>query len=161
MKLIFPKESKDFRNNFRKTSKFGKKTEGRPKCIFAIVWLICFVAFYVFILVFFSYFWFPLDRYWFMSSSLWGNNCLFKVNNGNTSKMCEISSQLTINTPERRHWRCSRILIVNFEQIFTHSSGVSIGFEQVNAILGETKSYSSIITWKNENQTDSSQTLYK
>ena len=61
--------------------------------------------------------------------------------------MCEISSQLTINAPERRHCRSSRILIVNFEQIFTHSSGVSIiGFEQVNAILGETKSYSSILT---------------
>ena len=27
---------------------------------------------------------------------------LFKVNNGNTSTMCEICSKLTIKTPERR-----------------------------------------------------------
>ena len=37
--------------------------------------------------------------------------------------MCEICSQLTIKTPERRHWRH-----------FTHCSGASIvDFRQVNA----------------------------
>ena len=32
--------------------------------------------------------------------------------------MCENSSKLTVNIPERRHWRRSRVFIINFEQIF-------------------------------------------
>ena len=44
------------------------------------------------------------------------NIYLFKVNSRNTRKRCEISSELTIETPERRHWR-SGIFIVNLEQI--------------------------------------------
>ena len=39
------------------------------------------------------------------------------VNNGNTRIMCEIGAEVTINTPKRRQWRRSSILIVNFEQI--------------------------------------------
>ena len=31
---------------------------------------------------------------------------LFKFNNGNTSRRCEICWKLTINTPERRHLQC-------------------------------------------------------
>ena len=31
--------------------------------------------------------------------------------------MCEISSKLTIKTPERRQWRPSGVFIVKFEQI--------------------------------------------
>ena len=31
--------------------------------------------------------------------------------------LCEICSKLTIKTPERRHWRCSGVFIVNFEHI--------------------------------------------
>ena len=31
---------------------------------------------------------------------------VLKVNNRNTRPSCEICSQLTIKTPERRHWRC-------------------------------------------------------
>ena len=42
---------------------------------------------------------------------------LFKVNNRNTRTRCEICSKLTINTPERRHWRRSGVFIVNFEHI--------------------------------------------
>ena len=42
---------------------------------------------------------------------------LFKVNNGNTRARCEISSKLTIKTPEQRHWRRSGVFIVNFEYI--------------------------------------------
>ena len=42
---------------------------------------------------------------------------LLKVNNRNTRRKCEICSQLTINTPERRHWRRSGVFIVNFEHI--------------------------------------------
>ena len=45
-----------------------------------------------------------------------GNIYLFKVENRNTRKRCEICSKL-IKTPERRQWRCSSIFIVKFEQI--------------------------------------------
>ena len=41
---------------------------------------------------------------------------LFKVNKRNR-KICEMCSKLTIKTPERRHERHSRVLIVNFEFI--------------------------------------------
>ena len=40
----------------------------------------------------------------------------FKVNNGNTRTMCEICSDLTIKTPEWRHWSRSGI-VINFERI--------------------------------------------
>lgn len=42
---------------------------------------------------------------------------LFKVNFGNTRKMCEMRSKLTMTTPERRHWRRTDVFIVNLEQI--------------------------------------------
>ena len=42
------------------------------------------------------------------------NIYLFKVNNRNTRKSCEICSQLPIKTPER-HWRRSGLFIVNFD----------------------------------------------
>ena len=42
---------------------------------------------------------------------------LLKANNRNTRTRCEICSKLTINTPERRHWRRSGVFIVNFEHI--------------------------------------------
>ena len=42
---------------------------------------------------------------------------LLKVNNRNTRTRCEISSELTKKTPERRHWRRSGAFIVNFEHI--------------------------------------------
>ena len=39
---------------------------------------------------------------------------------------------LTLMTPERRHWRCSGVFIINFEHIFTPSSSAFIvDFEQV------------------------------
>ena len=41
---------------------------------------------------------------------------LFKDNNRNTRKRCEICSKLTIKTPERRQRR-SDVFIVNFEHI--------------------------------------------
>ena len=46
------------------------------------------------------------------------NIYLFKVNNRNTRKRCEIWSKLTIKTPERPHWRRSGVFIVNFEHIW-------------------------------------------
>ena len=42
---------------------------------------------------------------------------LFKVSNGNTRTSWEVRSKLTVKTPDRQHWRCSCIFIVNFEQI--------------------------------------------
>ena len=43
--------------------------------------------------------------------------CLLKVNIRNTRTRCKICSKLTIKIPERRQWRHSGILIVNFEHI--------------------------------------------
>ena len=40
---------------------------------------------------------------------------LLKVNNKNTTEMCEICSMLTIKTPERRQWHRSGVFIVNLE----------------------------------------------
>ena len=60
------------------------------------------------------------------------NIYLFRVNNSNTRKRCEICSKLTIKSPQRR----STVFIVNFEHVshlFTPFSSVStVGFEQVN-----------------------------
>ena len=44
---------------------------------------------------------------------------MLKVDNRNTMKRREISSKLTIKTPERRRWRyChSGVFLVNFEHI--------------------------------------------
>ena len=44
-------------------------------------------------------------------------NYMFKVTNRNTRARCEICSKLTIKTPEGRHWRCSGVFIVKFENI--------------------------------------------
>ena len=45
------------------------------------------------------------------------NIYLFKVNNRNTRKTCEIYSKLTIKTSKRRQWRHFGVFIVNFEHI--------------------------------------------
>ena len=42
---------------------------------------------------------------------------LFKVNNRNTRKRCEMCSKLTIKTPERRQWLRCGVFVVNFEYI--------------------------------------------
>ena len=52
---------------------------------------------------------------------------LFKVNNGNTRKICKkICLKLIIKTPERRH---------QLRTHFTHCSGVLIDFEELNTGL--------------------------
>ena len=48
------------------------------------------------------------------------NIYLFRFNNRNTRKGSEISSKLTIKTPERRQWRSFGVFIVSFEHI-SHS----------------------------------------
>ena len=45
------------------------------------------------------------------------NIYLFKANNRNTRKRCEICSKWTIKLPEQRHWRRSGVFIINFEHI--------------------------------------------
>ena len=42
---------------------------------------------------------------------------LFKVNNRNTRIRCDICSKLTLKTHELRNWRCSNVVIVNFEHM--------------------------------------------
>ena len=42
-------------------------------------------------------------------------NYIFNVKNRNTGASCEICLKLSIETPERRHWRRSGVFIVNFE----------------------------------------------
>ena len=42
-------------------------------------------------------------------------NYIFKINNKNTGTRCEISSKLTIKTPEGCQWRFG-VFIINFEQ---------------------------------------------
>ena len=42
---------------------------------------------------------------------------MFKVNNRTS---CEICSKLTIETPERRHWRCSSVLVSISVLVFLH-----------------------------------------
>ena len=53
------------------------------------------------------------------------NLYLFKDNNRNTRKGCEIYSKLTVKTPEQRQWSRSGVFIVNFEKI-SHLFRVSI-----------------------------------
>ena len=62
-----------------------------------------------------------------------GNTYLFKVNNRDTKKMCEIRSKLTIKTPEQSPLRHSGIFVFNLWIYFTPFSSVSIvSFEKVN-----------------------------
>ena len=58
---------------------------------------------------------------------------MLKVNNRKTRIRCEICSNLTIKTTERRQWRLSGVLMLSLNN-FTPCSSVSIvNFEQVNA----------------------------
>ena len=51
-------------------------------------------------------------------------NYMFKVDNRNTRKRCDICSKLTIKTSEQHHWHPSGVFIVNFE----HISHLVLGF---------------------------------
>ena len=44
---------------------------------------------------------------------------MFKVNDGNTRKLCEIGSKLRIKTPEQRHWCHSGIFMLNLNRFHT------------------------------------------
>ena len=62
-----------------------------------------------------------LQIYW-LQLSKWKNCysppniCLFKFNNRNITKRCEICSKLTIKTPKQRHWLLFGVFF-NFEHI--------------------------------------------
>ena len=65
------------------------------------------------------------------------SNFMFKVNNINTIRRCEICSKLTIKIPERHLW----YLYSQLWTYFTPCSSVSIvNFEQVNAETGKLNS---------------------
>ena len=56
------------------------------------------------------------SRYWMLKPDLdLAGNCMFKVNNRNTRRRCEICSKLTIKTPY--FTPRSSVFIVNFEQV--------------------------------------------
>ena len=58
---------------------------------------------------------------------------MLKVNKRNTRTWCEICSKLTIKTPERCHWSCSDVFIVNFEHISHLLLVFIVNFEHVIA----------------------------
>ena len=58
-------------------------------------------------------------------SKLAANIYLFKVNNRDTRKRCEICSKLTIKTPERRHWLW--IYFIPFSTVAIEQVNVSWG----------------------------------
>ena len=74
----------------------------------------------------------------------WVNIYLFKFNNNNTRKRCEICLKLTIKTPERRPSPHSDIFIVNSEHILhfflvflllTLNNNMLAGITYINAYL--------------------------
>ena len=73
---------------------------------------------------------------------------LLKVNNRNTRKRIEICSKLTIKTPERRHWRHSGVIIVNFEHVIAgwgwQYTGVPNNMLQVILLWMKTWTYNEI-----------------
>ena len=60
-------------------------------------------------------------------------NYMFKVNNKNSRRRCEICSELTTKTPERRHWRF--VNFVNFEQ----ENAVWVWFSSFGIFTGSIK----------------------
>ena len=55
---------------------------------------------------------------WYLEENSYRANIyLFKVNNRNARKRCEIFWKLTTKTPERCHWRRFAVFIFNFEHI--------------------------------------------
>ena len=79
---------------------FNRNLKGAQTVRFLHVHLIYIRCIYYFLM-------FLLDNLLFRWSADYlfpANIYLFKVNNRNTRKRCEICSKLTIKTPERRHW---------------------------------------------------------
>ena len=62
---------------------------------------------------------------------------LLKINNRNTRTMCEISSKLTIKTPERCNWRCSSVFIVKFKHISHLVLGSSVSTVNFECVIND------------------------
>ena len=60
------------------------------------------------------------------------NIYLFKFNNANFRKMCEISSKLTVKTPKRRQWRCSGVLMLTLNIFHNFFIVSNVDFDQGN-----------------------------
>ena len=77
------------------------------------------------------------------------NIYLFKSNNRNTRKNCQICSKLTIKTPERRHWRRSVFLLLTSKTFQTFF----FDFKQINVKLltntSAVKIHAESKQWKN------------
>ena len=54
---------------------------------------------------------------WWRIILIQAGNYMFKVNDRNTGKKCEICLKLKLKKPERRQWLRSGVFIVNFEQV--------------------------------------------
>ena len=79
---------------------------------------------------------------------------LLKVNNRNTRTRCETCSNVTIKTPEQRHWRCSGVFIVNFEHtsyiflvllLLTLNKELTTGLEIPSTLKTKLFSYTKIV----------------
>ena len=57
---------------------------------------------------------------------------MLKLHNRNTGRRRKIYSKLRTKTPERRHWPCSDVFIVNFTYFTIYSSASIVDFGQVN-----------------------------
>ena len=88
-------------------------------------------------------FWVRLWIQWIFASWYY----LLKVNNKNTTTRCDIFSKLTIKTPERCHWRCSDVFVVNLTYFTPGCSVFIINFEHV--IASWVKS-DLMLGWRNE-----------
>ena len=64
--------------------------------------------------------------FWVFSANIY----MFKVNNWNSRKRCDIFSKLNIKIPERRHRRCSSVFSVNFKHM-SFSRVSIVNFEHV------------------------------
>ena len=62
---------------------------------------------------------------------------LLKINNRNTRTMCEISSKLTIKTPERCNWRCCGVFIVKFKHISYLVLGPSVSIVNFECVIND------------------------
>ena len=62
------------------------------------------------------------NKEFYLVGNIPADSYLFKVNNGNTGKRCEICSKLTIKTPERRQWFLVSLLLTlnRFHILFWH-----------------------------------------
>ena len=99
--------------------------------------------------------WAKKDFCLFCISPFPANIYLFRLDNRNATKKCEICSKLIIKTLKRRKWRLCGDYIVNFEHISFFSSVSIVDFEHVfvwwvflpNKVIYELKFYTLLAWW--------------